>query len=140
MPILSAASPVEIEASADSLALSAPARAAALALFHDLTSREELAALSLPAAEGRGHDGAEWPAHGFLFGTAVELTPVLEALRQRPDVAEIGAGDAPEGLLPRTLLLTGGQDGFAGVLLACSDPGRLAEVMADLERWPDNGK
>jgi hypothetical protein len=132
MPILSAASPVEIEASADSLALPAPARAAALALFHGLTSREELTALSLPAAPGQRHDGAEWPAHRFLFGTAAELAPSLDALRQRPDVAEIGSGDAPEGLVPRTLLLTGGQDGFFGALLACSDPGRLAEVMAEL--------
>ena len=132
MPILSAASPVEIEASADSLALSAPARAAALALFHDLTSREELTALSLPAAAGRRHDGAEWPAHRLLFGTAAELAPVLDALRQRPDVAEIGSGDAPEGLVPRTLLLTDRREGFSGVLLACSDPGRMAEVMAEL--------
>ena len=132
MPILSAASPVEIEASADGLALPAPARAAALALFHDLTSREELTALSLPAADGQRHDGTEWPAHRFLFGTAAELAPILDALRQRPDVAEIGSGDAPEGLMPRTLLLTGGQDGFSGALLACSDPGRLAEVMAEL--------
>ncbi len=133
MPILSAASPVEIEASADSLALPAPARAAALALFHDLTSREELTALSLPAADGQRHDGAEWPAHRLLFGTAADLAPTLDALRQRPDVAEIGSGDAPEGRVPRTLLLTGGQDGFHGALLACSDPGRLAEVMAELE-------
>lgn len=132
MPLLSAASPVEIEASADSLALPAPARAAALALFHDLTSREELAAMSLPAAEGRRHDGTEWPAHRLLFGTAAELAPVLDALRQRPDLAEIGSGDAPEDLLPRTLLLTGSQDGFSGALLACSDPERLAGVMTEL--------
>ena len=132
MPILSAASPVEIEASADGLALPAPARAAALALFHDLTSREELATLSLPAAGGERHDGAEWPAHRFLFGTAAELASTLDALRQRPDVAEIGSGDAPEGLVPRTLLLTGGQNGFHGALLACSDPERLAEMMAEL--------
>ena len=131
MPILSAASPVEIEASADSLALPAPARAAALSLFHGLTSREELAALALPAAPGGRHDGTEWPAHRFLFGRAAELAPVLDALRGRPDVAEIGAGDAPEGPVPRTLLLTGAEDGFAGALLACSDPGRLAEALAE---------
>ena len=132
MPILSAASPVEIEVSADSLALSAPARAAALALFHDLTSREELVTLSLPAASGQRRDGTEWPAHRLLFGTPGDLAPVLNALRQRPDVAEIGSGDAPEGLVPRTLMLTGGQDGFSGLLLACSDLGRLGEVMAEL--------
>lgn len=138
MPILSAASPVEIEAAADTLAWPAPARAAALALFHDLTSREELAAMSLPAVSGQRHDGTEWPAHRFLFGTVAELAPVLDALRRRPDLAEIGAGDAPEGFVPRTLLLTGGQDGFSGALLACSDPGRLAEVVAEL-RLPEAG-
>ena len=106
MRILSAASPVEIEAQADSLALPAPARAAALALFHDLTSREELEAMTLPAAGGKRHDGADWPTHRFLFGATAELASVLGTLRQRPDVAEIGAGDAPEGLAPRTLLLT----------------------------------
>ena len=138
MPILSAASPVEIEASADTLALPAPARAASLALFHGLTSREELTTLSLPATAGQQHDGTEWPVHRFLFGTAAELAPALDALRQRPDLAEIGAGDAPEGLVPRTLLLTGEQDGFSGALLACSDPGRLAEMMAELA-LPDAG-
>ena len=131
MSILSAASPVEIEASADILALPASARAAALALFHDLTSREELTALSLPTAAGQRHDGTEWPVHRFLFGTAAELAPTLDALRQRPDVAELSAEDTPEGLVPRTLLLTGAQDGFSGALLACSDSERLAEVMAE---------
>lgn len=129
MPILSAASPVEIMAKADDMALPAPARAAALALFHDLTSREELAALALP---GR-HDGAEWPAHGFLFGTQAEMAPVLDGLRRRPDAAELAAGDEPEGTMPQTLFVSGGQDGFMGVLLACSDAGRLAEAIADLD-------
>ncbi len=133
MPILSAASPVEIEACADDLALSAPERAAALALFHDLTSREELEAMALPAATGKRHDGTRWPVHRFLFGKAAELAPVLDALRQRPDVAEIGAGDAPEGLVPRTLLVVGSRDGFAALLLACTDAARLAEVTAELD-------
>jgi len=133
MPILSAASPVEIEACADDLALPAPERAAALALFRDLTSREELEAMTLPAAKGRRHDGTSWPVHRFLFGTAAELAPVLDALRQRPDVAEVGAGIALEGLAPRTLLVTGNQDGFAALLLACTDPARLSEVTAELD-------
>ncbi len=132
MRVLSAASPVEIEACADSLALSAPARAAALSLFHDLTSREELEAMALPAEDGR-QDGAKWPAHRFLFGEAADLVPMLGALRQRPDVAEIGSGDAPKGLMPRTLLLTGSQDGFFGVLLACTDPECLDEVTGGLD-------
>lgn len=132
MRVLSAASPVEIEACADSLALSAPARAAALSLFHDLTSREELEAMALPAEDGR-QDGAKWPAHRFLFGEAADLVPMLGALRQQHDVAEIGSGDAPKGLMPRTLLLTGSQDGFFGVLLACTDPECLDEVTGGLD-------
>jgi len=116
MPILSAASPVEIEAKADALALPAPARAAALAL---------------PDGPGH-HDGTEWPAHGFLFGTMAEMAPVLDGLRGRPDAAELAGGDKPEGPMPRTLFVSSGQDGFTGVLLACSDAGRLAEAMAEL--------
>ncbi len=132
MRILSAASPVEIEACADSLALSAPARAAALSLFHDLTSREELEAMALPTAGGR-QDGGTWPAHRFLFGEAADLAPMLGALRHRPDVAEIGSGDAPKVLMPRTLLLTGSQGGFFGLLLACTDPECLDEVTGGLD-------
>lgn len=132
MRVLSAASPVEIEACADSLALSAPARAAALSLFHDLTSREELEAMALPPAKGKRQDGAKWPAHRFLFAETADLAPMLDELRERPDVAEICSGDMPRGLMPRTLLLTGSQDGFSGLLLACTDAERLAEVTGEL--------
>lgn len=135
MPALSAASPIEIEALADAGGLPAPARAAALALFHDLTSREELAALALPdAGPGGGgrHDGAEWPAHRFLFGGAAELAPVLDRLRGMPDAAELGGADAPEGRMPGTLFVVGGQDGFTGVLLACADAVRLADLASEL--------
>ncbi len=131
MPILSAASPVEIEAKADAMALPAPARAAALALFHGLTSREELAALALPDGPGH-HDGTEWPMHGFLFGAAAEMVPVLDGLRRLPDAAELAAGGEPEGPMPRTLFVTGGQNGFTGVLLACADAGLLAEAMTGM--------
>ena len=137
MPLLSAASPIEIEALADAQDLPAPARAAALALFHDLTSREELAALSLPDSRvGQGgtghHDGMEWPAHRFLFGQAADLAQMLDTLRGLPDAAELGGPDMPEGLMPGTLFLVGSQDGFTGVLLACADTARLAELQADL--------
>ena len=132
MRILSAASPVEIEAQADSFALPAPARAAALALFHDLTSREELEAMKLPSATGERHDGTDWPTHRFLFAATADLASVIEALRRRPDVAEIGS-KAVEDAGPRTLLLTGSQGEFSGVLLAGADPGRLADLMAGLK-------
>ncbi len=139
MPALSAASPIEIEALADAGGLPAPARAAALALFHDLTSREELAALALPDAgsgqAGAGHhDGAEWPAHRFLFGEAADLAPVLDRLRGMPDAAELGGADAPEGRMPGTLFVVGSQDGFTGVLLACADAARLTGLASELGR------
>lgn len=132
MPPLSAASPIEIEALADAQDLPAPARAAALALFHDLTSREELTALSLPDAGAGHHDGTEWPAHRFLFGQAADLAPVLGTLRGLPDAAELGGADMPEGVMPGTLFLVGSQDGFTGVLLACADAARLADLESEL--------
>lgn len=132
MRILSAASPVEIEVQADSLALPAPARTAARALFHDLTSREELEAMKLPSATGKRHDGGDWPTHRFLFATTAELAFVLDALRRRPDVAEIGSEDM-EDVGPRTLLLTSSQGEYSGVLLAGTNPERLGEVMAELQ-------
>lgn len=132
MPILSASSPVEIEVQADLLGLHAAARAAALALFHDLTSQEELAALTLPEGGAGTRDGGEWPAHRFLFGPAAEVAAVLAALRAQPDAAELGTDDAPEGFVPGTLFLAGEREGFGGVLLACSGPGRLEEISAEV--------
>ncbi len=137
MPLLSAASPVEIIARADSLGLPAQAREAALALFHDLTSREELAAMDVPetaAASGQPgtHDGSRWPAHGFVFGSPVELTPVLAALRRHPEAAELTGGVAGPASAPGLLFLTGQQDGFAGVLVAGADLQGLTEAVPEL--------
>lgn len=134
MPILSAASPVEIVAKADDLGLPAIARAAALELFHTLTSAEELAAMDVPAgnpADGRpgAHDGSRWPAHAFLFGPAAELAPVLASLRQRPGTAELAAGTSPQAPAPEILFLSGQQDGFTGVLVAGAGQSALAGVL-----------
>ncbi|HEY0207324.1 MAG TPA: hypothetical protein VGC15_24620 [Acetobacteraceae bacterium] len=134
MPILSAASPVEIMARADSLGLPDHAREAALALFHALTSREELAAMDVPEAaagsEPGSHDGSRWPAHGFMFGSLAELAPVLAALRRNPGAAELGNGVA--GPAPGLLFLTGQQDGFAGVLVAGADMQGLTDAVPEL--------
>ena len=127
MPILFAASPVEIEAKADTMSLPGAARAAALALFHDLTSREELTALALPAVRDGRQGGAAWPAHLLLFGTPAELAPVLGALRLRPDAAEL-AGDSTPGIL----FVMGEQAGFTGVLLACGTVEQLEGVVREL--------
>lgn len=134
MPILSAASPVEIMARADSLGLPAQAREAALALFHALTSREELAAMDVPAASGQPgmHDGSRWPAHGFIFGSPAELAPVLDALRRHPGAAELAVGVAGPASAPGLLFLTGQQDGFAGVLVAGTDLQGLTDAVPEL--------
>lgn len=139
MPILSAASPVEIVAKADDLGLPAAASAAALALFHTLTSAEELAAMDVPAgnpADGQpgAHDGSRWPAHAFLFGQAAELAPVLASLRRRPGTTELAAGAAPQAPAPEILFLSGQQEGFTGVLVAGADQGALEGVLPDFIR------
>ena len=137
MPILSAASPVEIMARADSLGLPAAARDAALALFHALTSREELAAMDPLSAAQAGsqpgaHDGSRWPVHGFLFGSAKELAPVLASLRRHPGAAELAGGVAVQEPAPGLLFLSGQQDGFEGVLVAAAGLHALAEAVPEL--------
>ena len=136
MPLLSAASPVEIMARADSLGLPAQAREAALALFHALTSREELAAMDVPEAaagsQSGTHDGSRWPAHGFVFGSPAELAPVLAALRRQSGAVGLGGGVAGPAWAPDSLFLTGQQDGFAGVLVAGADLQGLTEAVPEL--------
>ncbi|MGI4944313.1 MAG: hypothetical protein ACRYHQ_27780 [Janthinobacterium lividum] len=135
MPVLSAASPVEIMARADSLGLPAQAREAALALFHALTSREELAAMDVPEAAGSQpgtHDGSRWPVHAFVFGAPAELAPVLAALRRHPGAAELAGGVAGPASAPGLLFLTGQQDGFAGVLVAGADLESLVDAVPEL--------
>ena len=132
MPILYAASPVEIEAKADTMSLPGAARAAALALFHDLTSREELTALALPAVRDGRQGGAAWPAHLLLLGTPAELAPVLGALRLRPDAAELVGDSTPEEAAPGILFVMGEQAGFTGVLLACGTVEQLEGVVREL--------
>ena len=137
MPLLSAASPVEIMARADSLGLPAQAQEAALALFHALTSREELAAMDVPETAAAGgepgtHGGSRWPAHGFVFGSPAELAPVLAALRRHPGAAELAGGVAGPASAPGLLFLTGQQDGFAGVLVAGADMQDLTDAVPEL--------
>jgi len=134
MPILSASSPVEIMAKADDLGLPTAVRDAALALFHALTSAEELAAMDVPAADPAGgqpgaHDGSRWPMHGFLFGRAEELAPVLASLRQQPGAAELAAGAPLQAPAPEVLFLSGQHNGFTGVLVAGADQDALAGAM-----------
>lgn len=139
MPILSAASPVEIVAKADDLGLPDAARDVALALFHALTSAEELAAMDVPAGEPAGgqpgaRDGSRWPAHAFLFGQAAELAPVLASLRQQPGAAELAIGASPQAPAPKVLFLSGQQDGYTGVLVAGADQDALMVAMPRVQQ------
>lgn len=136
MPILSAASPVEIMARADDLGLPAPAREAALALFHALTSREELAAMEVPDGPSSGgqpsvHGGSRWPAHTFLFGSDDELAPILASLRQHSGAAELAGGRAERASASFVLFVSGKQAGFAGILVAGADLDRLREAVPE---------
>ena len=118
--LLVASSPVEIEAEADESGLDPLARGAALALFHDLTSRLELAAVEL-----RGEGGTEWPNHRFLFG---HVEDVLAALRARPDALSVTSAPPAGTAAPATLFIDGADAGFSAVLVACADPALLRAV------------
>lgn len=118
--LLVASSPVEIEAEADELGLDPLARGAALALFHDLTSRLELAAVEL-----RGEGGTEWPHHRFFFG---HVDDVAAALRARPDALSVTSPPPAGTRAPATLFIEGADGDYTGVLVACADPALLASV------------
>ena len=122
--LLVASSPVEIEAEADELGLDPAARGAALHLFHDLTSRLELAAVEL-----RGEGGTEWPHHRFFFG---HVEDIVSALRARPEALSV-TGPPPAGTAaPVTLFIEGADAGFTAVLVACADPALLDAIGRDM--------
>lgn len=132
MPILYAASPIEIEAKADALQLPGAARASAQALLHDLTSRQKLTALTLPAGQDGRQGGTTWPAHCLIFGELTEMARCLALLRAQPDVAELEGDGLPEGVAPGTLFLRGSVPGAVGVLVACDGADRLADMLVNL--------
>jgi hypothetical protein len=126
--LMIAASPVEIEAKADEANLPQDARQAALRLFHDLTSRLELASIELDRA-----DGEEWPRHRFYFGPEQgEVARLLDALRGQPDTAELTSSSSGAGS-PDTLFITGSDGAFAAVLIACADSGLLRSAAQRIE-------
>ncbi len=106
--VLTAGSPVEIEAKAAEAGLAEADRDAALALFHDLTSRLELQLLDTPA------DGGEpWPRHRFWFGPAAAVAALTERLRS--------AGEAAEAPATAAIVFVTAQHGkLAGLLAAGS--------------------
>ncbi len=114
--MLSAGSPVEIEAKAEAAGLPEVDRDAALALFHDLTSRLELDLLETPS------DGGEpWPRHRFWFGPAAAVEAMAKRLRGAADVAE--APDTAE-----IVFVTSGEGRFGGLLAAGSGAAWLERV------------
>ena len=117
--VLSAGSPVEIDAKAEAAGLAETDRDAALALFHDLTSRLELTLLETPA------DGGEpWPRHRFWFGPA-RLVDALVAQMRGLDGVEEAPADAP------VIFVTGTDGKFAAVLAAGSQSDWLSRISID---------
>ncbi len=116
--VLTAGSPVEIEAKAAEAGLPEADRDVALALFHDLTSRLELQLLETPA------DGGEpWPRHRFWFGSAVDVDAVTARLRATKDAAEPPATAA-------IVFVTAAEGRFAGLLAA----GSRFDWLSDIDR------
>jgi hypothetical protein len=127
--LMTAASPVEIEAKADEAGLPPNVRDAALSLFHDLTSRLELAALALDQAGGE-----EWPRHRFYFGPKQgAIRRLLEALREQPDTAEVTTAPSPDDAAADTLFVIGSDGAFTAVLVACADAGLLRSLAQQIE-------
>lgn len=130
--LLTASSPVEIEAEADEMGLDRSTREAATSLFHDLTSRLELASLDLTA------DGATgWPAHRFYFGRDGDVARVLAILQERPDARRVTAAPragAAASPLPALLFVDGVSDAFAAVLVACTTSDVLSALGGILEK------
>jgi hypothetical protein len=130
--LLTASSPVEIEAEADELGLDRPTREAATGLFHDLTSRLELASLDMTA------DGAtRWPAHRFYFGRDGDLAKILATLQERSDALRVTASPragAAASPLPALLFVDGASGAFAAVLVACTTSDALNAFGGVLER------
>lgn len=127
MPILlTASSPVEIEAKTDEAGLSPEGRTAALHLFHDLTSRLELAAIDAEA-----HGGEEWPRHRFWLTRAGDAAGLLDALRAQPGVAEASKAQGADA--QGILFVSGTEGGYAGVLAACADGRALRTVTQAIE-------
>ena len=128
--MLIASSPVEIEAKADEAGLAGDARASALHLFHDLTSRLELKSPVL-AAEG----GEDWRHHRFYFGLAGgAIGGLLDALRTGPQTSEVTENGPEADAAARSLFIAGRDGEFAGVLVACADEKQIRDVAERIGR------
>ncbi len=104
--VLTAGSPVEIEAKAEAAGLPESDRDTALALFHELTSRLELELLDHSSSNG----GEPWPRHRFWFGGAAAVAGMVARLRSLDGVAEAPATAA--------VVFVTAEEGAFGALLA----------------------
>ena len=136
--LITAASPIEIQAKADEAGLSQDARDDALRLFHDLTSRIGLAAVGL-----HRDDGEEWPRHRFYFGPGGgSLAALAETLRARPDAPYSCTGGvcgtcrarlvSGEVRMDRNYALEP-EEVAAGIVLACQSHPVTDEVSLDYD-------
>ena len=127
--LMTASSPVELQAKADEAGLPPDARDAALRLFHDLTSRIGLAATKLER-----DDGEEWPLHRFYFGRGNgSLEALARTLRAQPEAAEVAPAPSPGDAAPDTLYVTGSDAGFEAILIACDNLALLRSVTAPFD-------
>lgn len=126
--LLTAASPVEIEAIIDTHGLGRDVQDEALALFHQLTSTLELAEIGL--ARRRATD---WPAHRFWCelrpGTLAALVATLEA---EPEALRLVDPMPAGAVAPAILFVATTRKDRAAMLVACADPMRLEQLAARL--------
>ena len=126
-PVLRAASPVEIQARAEEAGLPPQSTAAALDVFHALTSRLSLAATTLD------HAGPDWPRHCFLFGSQGErVGTMLAALRGNQDATEVQSEAPADHTAAHTLFAAGLEAGSEALLIGCDTPERLRAVLTQL--------
>lgn len=111
--LLTASSPVEIEAKAGEAGLSPVEHDLARTLFHELTNRLGQVARLLEGAD------TSWPEHRFYFSDSgnAELAALLEELRGRPDFTEVASGvpSVPAG--SAGLFACDQREGFTAVLV-----------------------
>lgn len=111
--LLTASSPVEIEAKAEQARLSPVEHDLARTLFHELTDRLGQAARLLEDAR------TTWPEHRFHFGASAdaELAALLEALRDRPDFTEVASGIPAVPARTAGLFACDQREGYTAILV-----------------------
>ena len=127
--LLAAASPIEIEALVDAAGFGEAVQARALRLFHELTSRLELAEIGLAR-----HHPTEWPAHRLWVELRPgALQPLQHLLAVEPGALQLAEHPAAGVVEPDVVYVTGEDEGHAALLVGCTDAASLATLVARLE-------